>query len=133
MTTRRFISSAALVPSLCRSQSTRNNSIGPGTFVKSFHTTVRANVKVGDSIPDVDLVEGSPGNKINLGRELRQGKGLIIGVPAAYSQSLFSPFRLLHVSSAGVPLRYRGTPFWSFDRVLEHLIMESFSIPQVRH
>lgn len=35
-------------------------------------------------MPDVDLVEGSPGNKVNLARELK-GKGLVIGVPAAFS------------------------------------------------
>ncbi|MCJ1450681.1 hypothetical protein MMC28_001014 [Mycoblastus sanguinarius] len=43
-------------------------------------------VKVGDKIPNVDLVEGSPGDKVNLSTELK-GKGLIIGVPAAFSPS----------------------------------------------
>ena len=42
-------------------------------------------VKVGDSIPDVELFEDSPGNKVNLSKELASGKGLIIGVPAAFS------------------------------------------------
>ncbi|KAL2057623.1 hypothetical protein ABVK25_002007 [Lepraria finkii] len=41
-------------------------------------------VKVGDSIPSLDLVEGTPGSKVNLAQELK-GKGLIIGVPAAFS------------------------------------------------
>ena len=41
-------------------------------------------VKVGDSIPDIELVEGNPGNKVNLSKEL--GSGLIIGVPAAFSK-----------------------------------------------
>jgi 2-Cys peroxiredoxin 5 len=40
-------------------------------------------VKVGDSVPNIDLVEGNPGNKVNLSKEL--GSGLIIGVPAAFS------------------------------------------------
>jgi 2-Cys peroxiredoxin 5 len=43
-------------------------------------------VAVGDPLPDVDLVENSPGHKVNLRKELR-GKGLIIGVPAAFSPS----------------------------------------------
>lgn len=43
-------------------------------------------VKVGDKIPNVDLQESSPGDKVNLSEELT-GKGLIIGVPAAYSKS----------------------------------------------
>ena len=41
-------------------------------------------VKVGDPIPSVELAEGGPGNKINLAKTLT-GKGLIIGVPAAFS------------------------------------------------
>ncbi|KAN0121708.1 Redoxin [Hyaloscypha variabilis] len=40
-------------------------------------------VKVGDSIPSIDLVEGKPDAKVNLSKEL--GSGLIIGVPAAFS------------------------------------------------
>lgn len=51
----------------------------------SFHSSARALVKVGDSIPDVDLMEGSPGNKVNLAKELK-GKGVIVGVPAAFSE-----------------------------------------------
>jgi 2-Cys peroxiredoxin 5 len=43
-------------------------------------------VKAGDSVPNIDLVEGSPGNKVNLFEEL--GSGLIIGVPAAFSTCL---------------------------------------------
>jgi 2-Cys peroxiredoxin 5 len=40
-------------------------------------------VKAGDSIPNIDLYESNPGNKVNLSKEL--GSGLIIGVPAAFS------------------------------------------------
>ena len=42
-------------------------------------------VKVGDSVPDIELFEDSPGNKVNLAKELAEGEGLIIGVPAAFS------------------------------------------------
>lgn len=52
-----------------------------------FHTTTAKMVKVGDPIPSVELVEGTPGNKVNLANELK-GKGLIIGVPAAFSKCL---------------------------------------------
>lgn len=51
-----------------------------------FHSTRPAFVKVGDAIPNVDLVEDSPGNKVNLSKELT-GNGVIIGVPAAFSTS----------------------------------------------
>ena len=47
-------------------------------------------VKAGDSIPDIELTEGNPGNKVNLSKEL--GSGLIIGVPAAFSKC---PVKLL--------------------------------------
>ena len=48
-----------------------------------FHSSAAVMVKAGDSVPNIDLVEGSPGNKVNLFEEL--GSGLIIGVPAAFS------------------------------------------------
>ncbi|KAF2147257.1 uncharacterized protein K452DRAFT_240586 [Aplosporella prunicola CBS 121167] len=51
---------------------------------QAFHSSARAFVKVGDAIPDVTLMEGTPGNKLSIAKELK-GKGLIIGVPAAYS------------------------------------------------
>ena len=51
-------------------------------------------VKVGDPIPSVELVEGSPGNKVNLAKELK-GKGLIIGVPAAFSKYLAHQYAIL--------------------------------------
>jgi 2-Cys peroxiredoxin 5 len=52
-----------------------------------FHSTIPVPVRVGDSIPDTDvLVEGSPGNKINLAKEIKGKKALIIGVPAAFSE-----------------------------------------------
>ena len=54
---------------------------------RPFHSTSPAMVKVGDRIPDLELVEDSPGNKVNLSKELKQGKGVIIGVPAAFSKS----------------------------------------------
>lgn len=57
-------------------------------------------VKVGDRVPDLDvLVENSPGNKVNLAKELK-GKGLIIGVPAAFSMVSSKPmtFKKLTIS-----------------------------------
>lgn len=53
---------------------------------RTFRASPVASVKVGDAIPDVELVESSPGNKVSIARELK-GKGLIIGVPAAFSPS----------------------------------------------
>jgi hypothetical protein len=52
-----------------------------------FHSTAPVTVRVGDVIPDTDvLVENSPGNKINLAKEIKGKRALIIGVPAAFSK-----------------------------------------------
>ncbi|KAL9105221.1 MAG: hypothetical protein Q9227_009563 [Pyrenula ochraceoflavens] len=52
-----------------------------------FHSSQRALVRAGDSLPNLEvLVEGSPGNKVNLSKELT-GKGIVLGVPAAFSPS----------------------------------------------
>ena len=61
-------------------------SLAPRAFgaARGFQSTARASVQVGDSIPNIDLVETSPGNKVNIAKEL-QGKGVIVGVPAAFS------------------------------------------------
>ena len=52
---------------------------------RNFHASAPALVKVGDTIPNVELVEDSPGNKVSIANELK-GKGVIIGVPAAFSK-----------------------------------------------
>ncbi|KAF2649400.1 AhpC/TSA family protein [Lophiostoma macrostomum CBS 122681] len=52
----------------------------------TFSTSGVRSVAVGDRIPNVELMEGSPGNKVNIAKEL-EGKGLVIGVPAAFSPS----------------------------------------------
>lgn len=49
-----------------------------------FHSSAARFVQVGDKIPNVELAEGSPGTKVNIASELK-GKGLVIGVPAAFS------------------------------------------------
>ena len=53
----------------------------------AFHASSTVFVKVGDKIPDLDVLsEASPSNKVNLAKELGTGKGIIIGVPAAFSK-----------------------------------------------
>ena len=53
----------------------------------AFHSTPPTFVQAGDALPDVDLTENAPDNKVNLGKELGPGSGkaLIVGVPAAFS------------------------------------------------
>ncbi|KAL2024998.1 hypothetical protein VTK56DRAFT_3697 [Thermocarpiscus australiensis] len=54
---------------------------------RAFHTTPRALIKPGDSLPDLDvLMEGTPGTRVNLAREAQKYNNmLLIGVPAAFS------------------------------------------------
>ena len=47
--------------------------------LRQFHSTPRLLVKKGDSLPDVELHEGSPGTKVSLAKELK-GNGVIIGM-----------------------------------------------------
>lgn len=44
-----------------------------------------APVKVGDSIPNVDLFEGTPKDKVNLADLCKEGKTIIFGVPGAFT------------------------------------------------
>lgn len=56
---------------------------------RSFHSTRPAFIKVGDPLPNLDVLqEGSPGNKVNLADEAsRLNSMIILGVPAAFSPS----------------------------------------------
>jgi hypothetical protein len=57
-----------------------------------FHSTARACVRVGDELPSIKLVENSPGNLVDVREEIAKkgmGKGLIVGVPAAFSKLYF--------------------------------------------
>ncbi|KAI0998450.1 hypothetical protein K3495_g9748 [Podosphaera aphanis] len=66
----------------------RKLSIGLAASGRSFHTSTRANIKIGDKLPSIDaLVENSPGNKVNLSETIANNKALIIGIPAAFSPS----------------------------------------------
>jgi len=44
-----------------------------------------APVKVGDSIPSIELMEGGPENKVNLADICKEGKIVIFGVPGAFT------------------------------------------------
>jgi hypothetical protein len=70
--------------SLLRGSAVRANAI------RNFHPSPRTAVKIGDLVPNVELQENSPGNKVNLSKELT-GKGVIIGVPAAYCTEFLPP------------------------------------------
>ncbi|UNI17703.1 hypothetical protein JDV02_004027 [Purpureocillium takamizusanense] len=52
---------------------------------RNFHATSRAWVKVGDEVPTVELLENSPGNKVNLADEFKAANGYIVGVPGAFT------------------------------------------------
>lgn len=58
--------------------------------LRPFHTTSVKMVKPGDAIPSIELYETTPGTKVDLSKELK-GKGIIIGVPAAFSEFHLKP------------------------------------------
>jgi hypothetical protein len=79
-----------------------------GSLRSHFHSTSRAFVKVGDKIPDVELMENSPGNKISLAKELK-GKGVIIGTQLELAQSSPLPAKkTLHLSPKELADRISG-------------------------
>ncbi|KAK5116904.1 hypothetical protein LTR62_006625 [Meristemomyces frigidus] len=57
------------------------------SLLRHFHATRRPLVQVGDAVPNTELMESSPGNKLSLSQHLGKtsGKALIIGVPGAFS------------------------------------------------
>jgi len=80
-------------------------SLAPRAFgaARGFQSTARASVQVGDAIPNIDLVETSPGNKVNIAKEL-QGKGVIVGVPAAFSTLPNIPITVVRHHVPAVPV-----------------------------
>ncbi|XP_003798815.1 peroxiredoxin-5, mitochondrial isoform X1 [Otolemur garnettii] len=44
-----------------------------------------APIKVGDAIPHVEVFEGEPGNKVNLAELFKGKKGVLFGVPGAFT------------------------------------------------
>jgi 2-Cys peroxiredoxin 5 len=53
--------------------------------LRCYHASRPLFVNLGYKLPEIELVEDSPGNKVSLSKELK-GKGLVIGVPAAFSK-----------------------------------------------
>jgi peroxiredoxin 5 len=53
---------------------------------RRFHASTPWRVKVGDYIPTAPLMEGSPGNKVDLAKEIGTRQAVIVGVPAAFSE-----------------------------------------------
>ncbi|CAK7197790.1 hypothetical protein SEUCBS139899_000438 [Sporothrix eucalyptigena] len=69
-----------------RSASTSMPRVAAAPAIRCFHAARPLFVKVGQEVPDLEvLVEGSPGNKVNLAEEFQKGDGIIIGVPGAFS------------------------------------------------
>ncbi|RPB17755.1 peroxiredoxin [Morchella conica CCBAS932] len=50
-----------------------------------FHVSASTFINVNDRIPDIEVMEDSPGNKISIGKELKGKKAILLGVPAAFS------------------------------------------------
>uniref|UniRef100_B3P0D6 Peroxiredoxin-5 n=2 Tax=Drosophila erecta TaxID=7220 RepID=B3P0D6_DROER len=68
--------------------------------LRSLSRTSAAMVKVGDSLPAVDLFEDSPANKINTGDLVNGKKVIIFGVPGAFTPGCSKTHLPGYVSSA---------------------------------
>ncbi|KAI9696626.1 MAG: hypothetical protein M1820_008075 [Bogoriella megaspora] len=80
----------------------RSSAIFPRSIPsKAFHSSSRLAVNVGDRLPSVELMEGSPGNKVDVSKELK-GKGLVIGVPAAFSPACSATHIPGYINFAGL-------------------------------
>ncbi|RPA98800.1 Redoxin [Choiromyces venosus 120613-1] len=56
------------------------------TSIRGFHASPLAYIKVGDLVPNVQLREDTPGQKVSIAEELKGiKKALILGVPGAFS------------------------------------------------
>jgi len=62
-------------------------SISSSYFSRGLSTTAARNmpIKVGDAIPSVELAENEPGTKHNLATLFKDKKGVIFGVPGAFT------------------------------------------------
>ena len=56
-----------------------------GMLLSVFSTTIAIAVKVGDSIPSIELHHNFPPEKINLADRLANKKVLIVGLPGAFT------------------------------------------------
>jgi 2-Cys peroxiredoxin 5 len=65
--------------------SLRRVALARPAVTRSFHSTPRALVKVGDELPNVELFEGSASDKVNLADAFKSGNGYIVGVPGAFT------------------------------------------------
>uniref|UniRef100_A0A8C5WIN3 Peroxiredoxin-5 n=1 Tax=Leptobrachium leishanense TaxID=445787 RepID=A0A8C5WIN3_9ANUR len=54
-------------------------------------------LKVNDSLPDVEVYEGSPGNKISLKDVFKGKKGVLFGVPGAFTPGCSKFFLIIRV------------------------------------
>ncbi|KAI9147765.1 E3 ubiquitin-protein ligase dbl4 [Paramyrothecium foliicola] len=63
----------------------RRVAVARPSLARSFHSTPRALVKVGDEVPSIELFEGSASDKVNLADEFKAANGYIIGVPGAFT------------------------------------------------
>lgn len=52
---------------------------------RNIQISAAAMVKVGDSVPNVDLFEGAPDKKVNLADACKSGKFVVFGVPGAFT------------------------------------------------
>ncbi|KAK6335349.1 hypothetical protein TWF696_002129 [Orbilia brochopaga] len=72
--------------SLLRTSIPRRLQLARVSTLRQFHSSPARLIAVGDAIPSVQLKEDSPGNVVDLAKEIEGlKKAVIVGVPAAFS------------------------------------------------
>lgn len=57
----------------------------PLLWLRPLPLTLCPSLQVGDAIPSVEVFEGEPGNKVNLAELFKGKKGVLFGVPGAFT------------------------------------------------
>jgi hypothetical protein len=78
-------------------------------------------VKVGDSIPSIQLVEKNPHDEVNIATEIGSGNAVIIGVPAAFSELSLSCRRTQCVQLVSSKQERRAAKSFKLGRLDEQL------------
>lgn len=110
----------------------RRISVGYRAHRALFHASAPSLVKTGDSLPDLEVLnEDTPGTKINLAREIT-GKGLIIGVPAAFSTYTLNTTSMQTKclsNSSGLPGARSSLQHWSTASNVPSLLGHGHVLP----
>ncbi|XP_053134118.1 peroxiredoxin-5, mitochondrial [Hemicordylus capensis] len=80
---------------------TRGNPAGRSSRGLSSSSSAMAPLKVGDKLPNVEVYEGDPGTKVNVASLFKGKKGILFGVPGAFTPGCSKTHLPGYVEKAG--------------------------------